>query len=228
MNNHGELNAALAAAYTVALSRWERMATGALDSSISKPLLMSVPPLYAETRHKLMVVGQETLGWGEERTLNARDLMEEYDAWALGKAYQTTPFWAAARQVANALNGPGGMDGFLWTNLVKVNGVGGRPASDVEEAVSSLGLLQKEIEITRPDVVVFFTGPNYDGRLVATFPGVTFEQTSSTESLRCLATVRHRQLPTRSFRTYHPAYLRRRGKWSVLDAIAKATVAELS
>jgi hypothetical protein len=76
-------------------------------------------------------------------------------------------------------------------------------------------LLQAEIEITKPSVVVFFTGPSYDHRLASTFPGLSFETSS-----RRLSRVFHPLLPRHSYRTYHPNYLRRsKSNWTVLDEI---------
>jgi hypothetical protein len=91
-----------------------------------------------------------------------------------------------------------------------------RPSPAVEEVVCNLGLLREEIRITHPDVVVFFTGTNYDGRLRQTFPGATLERLSP-----FVSRVKQDQLlPRRSYRTSHPKYLRLSRNWQVLDEIA--------
>ena len=85
----------------------------------------------------------------------------------------------------------------------------------MEEAVSRLALVPKEIEVTRPDVVVFFTGRRYDGRLRETFLGVSIRPVS-----KLIAQVEHEQLPGHSYRTSHPNYLRLSSKWGVLAELA--------
>jgi hypothetical protein len=46
----------------------------------------------------------------------------------------------------------------LWSNLLKMDRRNARPSADAVDDLLRLRLLEREIEITRPDVVVFFTG----------------------------------------------------------------------
>jgi hypothetical protein len=188
----------------------------ALPGGVSKPLLMQVPSGYGATPQKLMIVGQETKGWGPKGAQpSVADLMGGYAGFNLGANYRRNPFWVASHQLHRALNPDAPEPSFLWSNLVKVDQNERRPTAEVEETVARLGLLAMEIGVTRPDVVVFFTGPRYDARLEATFPGARLEEAGPKVSR-----VVHRDLPELTFRTYHPGYLRRSRQWAVLSELA--------
>lgn len=182
----------------------------------SKPMFIEVPPAYAEASLKLMVVGQEAGGWAKPVAFTqgaAAALMSFYTDFDLGRNQRPfTPFWQAAQKVAAGLCAASGPGSFLWSNLVKVDIGGRRPPKDVEAAVASLKLVETELAVTRPDAVIFFTGPRYDDRLKATCPGATIEELGN-------GTARIHGMPFRAVRTYHPKYLRMKGLWAELDDV---------
>ena len=177
------------------------------------PLLIDVPDAYRDATVKLMVVGQQTNGWGHPND-KIGGLLAEYRRFDLGKAYVNSPFWQAAHAVYASLNPDGPPRGFLWSNLVKVDIAQKRPSPAIEELISSADLLQHELAITQPDIVVFFTGPGYDERLRATFQGVEYERVDD-----FVNRLSHDALPEQTFRSYHPGYLRRSGNWSVIEEL---------
>ena len=71
-------------------------------------------------------------------------------------------------------------------------------------------ILEEEIKIVNPDIVLFLTGPNYDNYIVNQLKGVEFK-TVENYHIRQFARVEHKSLPKNSFRIYHPVYLRRSG-----------------
>lgn len=187
--------------------------TKGLDG-VSKPLLMQVPEQYIQAAFRLMIVGQQTRYWGEECEI-IDDLMAFYTTFDLGRTQRRSQFWQAARKLYSELNPAGAEGGFLWSNLVKVDQHGGRIRQPgLENAVAQVGLLQGEIAITDPHAVIFFTGPSFDECLASSFPGVTFEPAADS-----LLQLRHPALPIHSYRTYHPRYLKRSGRWGVLNEI---------
>ncbi|MCY4588438.1 MAG: hypothetical protein OXB98_20630 [Bryobacterales bacterium] len=177
------------------------------------PLLIDVPNAYLEATVKLMIVGQQTNGWGHPED-GIEGLFAQYRGFDLGKTSVRSPFWQAAHEVYESLNPAGPPRGFLWSNLIKVEVAQERPPRAIEELISSTNLLQNELSITQPNVVVFFTGPCYDERLRATFAGVEYERVN--DSIDRLI---HDELPEQTFRSYHPNYLRRSGKWSVIEEL---------
>ncbi len=167
-------------------------------------MLISVHPDYSALQAKFMVVGQEAGGWAESIQMGdgaAERLMDFYTTFELGRNQRSTPFWQGARYLNTKLNPKAPAEAFLWSNLVKVDVQRRRPPANVEHLLASLCLLEREMEITAPDAVIFFTGPRYDERLKATFPGASFEDLGG-------GTARVAGLGCAAVRTYHPRYLR--------------------
>ncbi|HXC24464.1 MAG TPA: hypothetical protein VNU46_01005 [Gemmatimonadaceae bacterium] len=132
-------------------------------SGVSEPHLIQVLSAYQATPVKLMIVGQQTKGWGnsEQPCTTVADILRLYDRFALGRHYRTTPFWIAARQIYQALNPQHDVDGFLWSNLVKVDQAEAgtdRPLPMIEERVCECHWLSVELEITKPDAELALAG----------------------------------------------------------------------
>jgi len=190
------------------------------DKSISRPLLLKVPPEYEFAATRLLVIGQQTKGWGdhpeESDVRPVLHLMELYERFAFALNYPASPFWQASHELYRRLNPGAPPRGFLWSNLVKVDQDERRPAGEIEEQVCQLGLVPAEVEIVRPRVVVFFTGRPYDARLSSTFAATRFFPLSNH-----LARLEHPALPFHTYRSPHPNWLRRSGNWDVLSELAQ-------
>ena len=189
----------------------------------SFPHIVDANPSYALAPVKLFIVGQQTDDWGSEfgkwgdQKIDApvEKLMALYHNFNRGETYKrVTPFFEAAYQLQELLNPKWDRYGFMWSNLVRVDYKGnmkpndGRVPLQVEEQICAVPLLNGEIKIAKPDVVVFFTGPDYEARLAATFEGMNVEPVSGFD-VRFLARLQHPDLPRNTFRTYHPGFLRR-------------------
>ena len=176
-----------------------------------------------------MVVGQETYGWGDlgENSLHSLEMC--YQVFNLGEKYDRSPFWQASHELACKLN-PKEPDQycFAWSNLLKIDRITGknkseqntgtRPYPEDIDWVLSLGLLPLEVNILKPDAVVFFIGPNYGAWLKTTFNGAIFNRPTPAQPL---GTVVHPDLPKHAYITYHPGYLWRKKLRSVITKIAK-------
>jgi hypothetical protein len=206
----------------------------------SAPLLLHVDADYCAADVRLMVVGQQTnTWWGPDGWDTLQDnptpidfLLKMYKEFALGKARGKKypgPFWGAVHSLAERLAAASGRQcGLIWSNLNRVDRAGSkknpdaRPTDRVEASLTTLPLLEEEIKILAPHVVVFFTGPRYDQLLDTTFPGVLHDELRRKSPYGVLT---HPALPTASFRTYHPNYLQR-AKLSrpTLDEITKRAI----
>lgn len=216
-------------------------------------ILMDVPEGWSRATNRVLVVGQETLGWdfeqgsyydwpyppikGFEDFLSVPNSVEAmihgYRAFEFSR-YQpgnvNSPFWRAYRQIREAVGDePEGFETkVLYTNLFKtaVNGTSIVKNGTIQEADdiwrASAQLLTREIEILRPDAVVFFTGPDYDRYLELEFAGVEWVSVDGF-SQRQISKITHPSLPSRAYRTYHPGYLSR-GNWHLVDQICTALV----
>ena len=196
--------------------------------NISDPLLINISPNYELATVKLFVIGQQTGGWSinQEADDPIAALMNKYKRFSFGDSRHLmhTPFWQACHEINRRLNPSELTCGFVWGNLVKIDQNKRRPPKDVERCIcETFPVLPMEIEITNPDVVIFFTGPYYDDRLKITFDGATFEPVKGYE-IKMLARVVHKSLPYRSFRTYHPKYLRLKKQLNtIIDAVVRIT-----
>ena len=78
-----------------------------------------------------------------------------------------------------------------------------------------------EVNELKPNLVVFFAGPNYDRFITRVFDDAAFEAISA-KPVRQLARVKSHWLPTNSIRTYHPNYLWRHGFYEYVAEIVCA------
>lgn len=224
-----------------------------LLDALYPPLIMVEPQEWKTQERKVLIVGQETQEWsyisdaGERAEidflkdalgdLNSVDrLAKRYVHFDLGDEYPSlarTPFWRAHRQIANTLC-HGDKYAVLWTNISPVSIWRERGSFSMvwnlsekeRKSISTWqqGRLLGEILELKPDVVVFFTGPNYDEYLEREFLGVQFENFWRDE-IRTIAKLTHSFLPSKSFRTYHPAFLSRSRQWEIVDTLIEDVLA---
>ena len=214
-------------------SKWSEIVDGLRSrQGLSAPLLLKPHGEYFSAKRKLMVVGQETNRWyveDEPRSASMTTLhllLDNYHDHVIKRIKGSQPFWKASRIIADCLN-PDLKDqpSLAWSNIVKTDRLkkvnekisGVRPSLEDEEWISQFNMLQEEIRILKPEVIVFFIGPCYCDRLEKTFPGVNYTR-PSTASL--WSPVSHPDLPIHSYLTYHPSYLWRSGRRAVIDKIA--------
>ena len=150
---------------------------------ISRPFAYGAPKEYIKADCKLMVIGQEAAGfslyddeeaWNLSRTqqwvvdYTRRQLWKIRAGDAQNKRANCSPFWNFMRNCNNLGLTPS------WNNIDKVYQ---KKTADTDEKVIPLKndqrkefskavcegktLLQREIEISKPDGIVFVTGPNY-------------------------------------------------------------------
>ncbi len=219
-----------------------------LADRLSPPLLLYPTARWNEAGARVLIVGQETLGWDFsagwyfdwpypslssfkdfmtfEGSVDA--MMHGYKVFEFSR-YQPdnyrSPFWRAYRQIRRNFDSE--VDGLntavLWTNLFRMSLDGGSVVNNgtVEEIQSiqsaTSGLLSREIQILKPNVVLFFTGPYYNDTLYTEFSGLQLVDFSGHDTSRT-AWLQHPLLPSTSLRTYHPGYLNR-GNWQLIDKI---------
>ena len=183
----------------------------------SYPLLLST--WEDEPMPKVMFFGQETNGWGDGEDIDT--LMKGYREFDLGKNYPSL-FWKYLWMLSEKLE-LRGKHPFLWNNINKL----GKQASTghAEQRATALenehfNVLREELELVKPEVCVFFSGPYYDEDLAAKLPDleiIPMDGYKENEFVRFSS----RYLPKNSFRTYHPGYGNRYYSWfqEVLDTI---------
>ena len=217
------LNAALAEKYRVALSSWGEYAR---TRQLSQPQLMAIPKSYLESSIRLMIVGQESAGWGDPAWDASSDegrtgLLKAYTDFdlALPTRWRGTPFWKAAYFVRERINPEAAPNSFLWSNLVPVSEKQagdkfGRPSEEVARTATSMRLLQAEIEVAKPEAIVFFTGVSRDPLLRA-----LYREMDLVDRGDGIAEVEGLPNNAVGFRTEHPKTLRMRHHESVLQRL---------
>lgn len=194
------------------------------EPRLSPPLLIDSADRLLRQPLRLFIVGQQTNTWYNgvvrirESTAAITELQTIYEKFSLGLEHPS-PFWQAVRELERAFGIKAGH--VLWSNLNRADYESARPPRELEEQLlGAFPLLPAEIAVASPDVVVFFTGPSYDGLLSKAFPDAVITPVRGFDQALC--NVRHCSLPKRAFRTYHPKFLRLRRKWSrILRAIVR-------
>ncbi|QSX32500.1 hypothetical protein JYB87_12060 [Shewanella avicenniae] len=176
------------------------------NPNLSAPILIKSPASYSAQKVKLMIVGQQTKGWGDG---DIEELLRCYEDFNFGETYYSSPFWNVTRKIENALE----IDNYaiVWSNLNRCDFNDDRPPYELELELRDVSaLLLEEINILTPDIVIFFTGPNFDGHIENIFSGSRFESVDGFTKQE-LSRIVHEALPLYTFRTYHPRYLRLSG-----------------
>lgn len=179
--------------------------------------LACVPYNYNKMKYKILIVGQENDGWGfqNEAILSMYDTLDFLDS----KDYNDMrPFFSFPYNFCKSINNLEDIKDskktyFTWVNLREFSFNEAPKTSLGKEAQSIIdnefNILEEEIKIINPDIVLFLTGPNYDYYIKNQLKGVEFK-TVENYHIRQFARVEHKSLPKNSFRIYHPLYLRYR------------------
>lgn len=157
----------------------------------------------------------EALCWG----------YKEFKFGAQQRELGQTPFWQAFKEVQKWSDAS-----MMWGNVVRMDyspPEGKNPSLSIRHAPQNLresvlsqqaGLVASEFATLDPHICLFFSGPYYDGFIESIFPGCKFEACSEAP-VRELARLVHPTLPSASFRTYHPKFLRHGSRWHYIKAM---------
>lgn len=217
-----------------------------LSQKMSPPLLLNPTPRWWSAQHRLLVVGQETQGWGfkvgEQKKhagahikswadfmasgQSVQQLMDFYTQFSFARHHprnRNSPFWQAFRELAQSMGEKGDDTDstVLWTNLFRSDYEGGSvlyaPHSERAQILSlSRQTLLDEVAALKPSAIVFFTGPRYDFAVSSAFEGVEYQAIDGFP-VRALCALKHPSLPMPSWRSYHPGYLSRSNNWTVVS-----------
>lgn len=118
-----------------------------------------------------MVAGKETHFWklsehdgfikdsGDPSKI-VEQLLSNYKSFNLGESYNKLLFWDFCHKLSDKLNG---QRSFICNHVIKVDEGGTTPSWDVMKASTAFyPILQEEIKILNPDIVVFLTGSKLD------------------------------------------------------------------
>ena len=215
-----------------------------IQSRMSPPLLIMPSNKWFESKDRVLVVGQETLGWKQEQAnINSfydfrrtpdsiKTLQSAYVRFCFAKGHrknENSPFWRAYRKIRASFDASseGIETNVLWTNLYRCSNDGKswygknneKERKLVENALREI--LLREIDVLKPTAIIFFTGPRYDSYLKESVDGdVVNAKIDDRFSTRQLAELRSNRLSMPIFRTYHPNYLQRAKEEKYREVIA--------
>lgn len=186
------------------------------DNKFSNPLMIRPSKSYFTAPVRLMIVGQETNSWGGSWKLDPDDLQNSYEEvcgiyedFKCDKGLRKRPFWNAAHQIADrVVGGDRAKDSMIHGNLFPCDQDKGQSEEVHHNMLRGFRLLPRQIEVLKPEVVVFLTGPIYDYTL-RDFFGKACIKSDDLEFERVWLPGSYGS--TWAARTYHPGYSQPQG-----------------
>lgn len=185
------------------------------DPIPTNPMLLSFDEqFFSQADKRILICGQETWGWGDFGS-SVEDCMSGYYSFFIDEefypGYGVSAYWKAFRFFESQFGSlyQGQKIQFIYQNLSKIGRNDG--GTGVTNEIRTLErkhfpVFKKEIELLRPDMVLFLTGPDRDHDIQFHFPDAEFSQAGEEPNLRRRAWVSSPDLPAASLRLYHPSY----------------------
>lgn len=200
--------------------KWANLSKNLKKLELSKyanPLLLSFDNArYESADIRVMIFGQETKGWLNKNGLldNVDDASSRYhNFFCLGnfyKGYGRSSFWKAFRffskEIQNA--NPDKNIYFSWNNINKIGKFEGAGIDSEVEKIERefFSVIKSEVDLFKPDIVIFLTGPSRDSNIRYHFEDAEFISIDSTIKSRSMAKIKSQYLPENTIRLYHPSY----------------------
>ncbi len=193
-----------------------------LSPKITNPFLLAASNTYFNADKRIMVVGQETFGWYSEgktckdypdlySTSNSILELQALYNWFVNynKGY-SSPIWDLYRKIYDKAKQYG--IGVMSNNIAKIGYVSGNTGFDHKACSYLQPVFRKELSICKPNLLLFFTGPEYDSIIEETIGRFKYIDVIGLGT-RKYAKLNFMDYPQiEAYRTYHPGYLRRNDK----------------
>lgn len=192
----------------------------------ANPLLIYVDDeeSYKNADIRLMIFGQETNNWYSEREVSIENIQNLYDGFFNGGECWDYggQFWNGVKRFLTELKKKYSNKKIqlVWNNIVKIgkqDDKGFPPDYIYEIERTHFDVITDELDILKPNIVLFLTGPNYDSVIVDNFGALEYKPVAPF-SQRQLSMLQLFDIPF-VFRTYHPNYLWRNDINSYFGAI---------
>ncbi len=187
------------------------------------PLLLKVDEKeYEISNLKVMIFGQETWGWSGKFGKSIEDGMNLYESFYIKEGFykgrSKSAFWQGFDFFKNEISKQHSNKKiiYVWNNISKIgrfNSKGVTPSIRELER-KYFPVINEEINILKPDIVVFLTG-NRNNDIKFHFPDVDFKKYHNNATLSSrngkikfqpAYHVISKDLPNKSVKVYHPSY----------------------
>ncbi|MBN2572398.1 MAG: hypothetical protein JXA68_09745 [Ignavibacteriales bacterium] len=180
--------------------------------------ILNVFEEYTTSKRKILIVGQNdimrvNLKKAAEKRLLYDDLSNEALEFRNGEKLKDKTFWNFCHELNSKINGNSHL-GFVYTNLIKLNGKDGNEDEwKFEKFIRPMiSLLSMEIFEIEPEVIVFMTGQEYDKYINFALPfegdEVKLEEVEGYD-IKDFASFKFSD--RQSYRIHPPEYLKSRG-----------------
>jgi uracil-DNA glycosylase len=185
------------------------------DTKPTNPLLLVLrdEKKFNSADIRIMIYGQETNDWGGNFENNIEETKVIYNDF-----FNTNACFSYGGQFWNGVNlflkkirqkYPEKKVEFLWNNVVKFGKSGEKNTppkyiSDIEN--ENFAILGEEIDIIKPNLLLFLSGPYYDHILKNQIKGFDKKEELSDFTSRQLSKFKYNE-EVLCYRTYHPNYL---------------------
>ncbi len=208
------------------LSKWENycmqikpIVEGNFDVKPTNPLLISPNNDYESADIRVMIFGQETNDWEKIFNPNSNpndkitELLNVYNQFynlAGYVSHRRRHFWDGFRLFKKILGDkyPNKRISYVWNNIIKI-GKAGNPNNPPEFIYNIernyFSVVEEEIKILKPHIILFLTGPNYDEYIKYKLPNAIIKQLLKFP-IKKMAKVQLSNV-NYAYRTYHPRYL---------------------
>ncbi|MCA5006810.1 uracil-DNA glycosylase family protein [Sphingobacterium bovistauri] len=185
------------------------------ENKPTNPLLLFInEEKYQNADIKIMIFGQETNDWAGNFQNDINISINTYDEFYNSNACYSygKQFWNGFNRFLTLLNKkfPNKKIEAIWNNVIKV-GNSGRDKNYPPEYIYNIekeyfNIINDEINILNPDIILFMSGPNYDNEIRNSLKNIQFEHFSQNFSERQIAKLNYHNFKN-IYRTYHPNYL---------------------
>ena len=183
----------------------------------TNPLMLMIDEDWEKADLKVMIFGQENNFWGGECGNGGafggkiNEVIEIYNKFYLKDTMYSCPFWNEFRRIRSEISTNDKKVAVLWNNIVKIGRLGPGFNLEIHQITKQyFNVIQDEIKILQPDLLIFFTGPKYNERIqeaLGEFSNIEIDGFSA----RQMCNIEFKEFPgiKKSIRTYHPGYLYR-------------------
>lgn len=202
-----------------------------LSQEIStNPLLLRIDEQeYLNSDIKIMIFGQETNDWDLDFKNDVEHCLIMYNDFFNTKncfSKKNKPFWTGYQKFISKLNdaSSGKRISSVWNNVIKIGikGKKGKPNKSIYDIERNFfNIIKDEIQILKPDVLLFLSGPNYDEEIRNSLQNVNFNAIDNNFNIRQMSKLEVIGNNIKAYRTYHPGYLWRIDIDSYFDEIIK-------